>query len=137
MLVDEDCMVDKIKARMLPCIFVGDSSIGIVVFCSYSPWDIFYSLFLWNLKYILLLFNTFSIPLQRLPSLEGRHINEKVLLKLSSCNKSRKFETGMKMIAIAPTHLIYIHHADELYIPLGVGLLFYPFQRQCESLLRG
>jgi len=38
-----------------------------------------------------------------------------VLLKLSSTFKLRNFDIGMKMIAIAPTHLIYIHRLGELY----------------------
>ena len=32
------------------------------------------------------------------------------------------------MITIAPTHLIYIDLAGELYT-FGVGLLFYPYQK--------
>lgn len=103
---------------------------------SYIPRNMLYNLLSWNSRYFLLSSNAFSITLQRSPSLEGRHINEKVLLRLSSCDKSRKFETGMKMIAIAPT-LRYILICQVNYIPLGVGLLLYPFQRQCESLLQG
>lgn len=59
---------------------------------SYILRNMLYNLLSWNSRYFLLSSNAFSITLQRSPSLEGRHINVKVLLRLSSIIKSRKFE---------------------------------------------
>lgn len=51
--------------------------------------------------------------------------------------KSRKFDNGTKMIAIAPHHLIYTYliiHKALRYCQNWCGLLlFYPQSRQCEK----
>ena len=51
-----------------------------------------------------------------------------MLLRLSSEIKSRKFECSMKMIAVAPHHLIYIHLIYPIrlldIVNFGVGYCF-------------
>lgn len=91
---------------------------------SYILRNMLYNLLSWNSRYFLLSSNTFSIPLQRSLNGEDRHINEKVLLKLSSTFKLRNFDAGTKMIAIAPHHLIYTYLRRSEYYQIGVGYCF-------------
>ena len=54
--------------------------------------------------------------------MEG-HVFNKVLLKLSSTLKLRNFETGMKMMAVAPHHW-YVQPILAFNISFGVGYCF-------------
>ena len=51
--------------------------------------------------------------------MEG-HVEQKVLLKLSSTLKLRNFDYGMKMIAVAPHHW-FVQPLLASYISFGVG----------------
>ena len=68
---------------------------------------------------ILWLVASFLISLQcfSVTTMGNRHI-EKVLLKLSSTFKLRNFDIGMKMITIAPYHLIFIYLMRSEYYQL-------------------
>ena len=77
--------------------------------------------------------NPHFIPNDLKPFIIFAPIPIKVLLKLSSILKSRKFDNGTKMIAVAPHHGYIPTQSLGLDIVLWCGLLFYPYQRQCES----
>ena len=51
-------------------------------------------------------------------------LTKKVLLKLSSILKLRNFDNGMKMMAVAPHHLIYTYPDRSGYCHIGVGYCF-------------
>ena len=53
-----------------------------------------------------------------------KDIYNRVLLKLSSKVKLRNFDYSMKMIAVAPHHLIYTYLNRSEYYQNGVGYCF-------------
>ena len=78
-------------------------------------------------------FHIFLLNLLQFRSSNGKegHFDKKVLLKLSSCNKSRKFErceddnnSTTSLVSAARSGLLHTHWC---------GLLFYPQQMQCEK----
>ncbi|MDO5490148.1 MAG: hypothetical protein Q4F52_08575, partial [Bacteroidaceae bacterium] len=79
------------------------------------------------------LFIKFASILRHSGGLGGRTFKQKVLLKLSSLMKFSQNFSAVKVIAVAPHHLIYTYLYRSAYYQYGVGYCFIQQQRQCEK----